>query len=284
MIIERNEKGKTTHFLKVPISKKSLRLVQNEYRTLKAIRKNKWQYWELPTICSRDQAILLSNVKPSHSKNAIELQSEHFDALSEWYLAKAKKERLSQLEAFHHIGQRLGLMHGLSFSDSTLDRRVVGNLVNGLDTIFHHLEMDRDVSISRAHGDFTPWNQFVANGKIHVYDWELSKEEMPLLYDTFHFIFQSTTLIQKGDSEAINTKIKELKNSAFIKQLKEQIDFDFDWHWKFYLLYTASYYLPIYLRQRDLFPQAHWLVNNWSNCLSEMASKEEKHYSMSMEQ
>jgi len=291
MIIEKNEKGVTTHFLKVPISKKSLRLVQNEYRTLKTIRQNKWKYWELPTICSRGQAILLSNVKPSHSKNAIELQNEHFDALTEWYLSLpsgsqtgAIKEKLSQLEAFHHIGQRLGLMHGLDFSDSTLDRRVVGNLVNGLDTIFHHLEMEKDISVARAHGDFTPWNQFVADGKIHVYDWELSKEEMPILYDAFHFIFQSTTLIQKGDSEAIYTKIKELKNSNFIKQLKEKVDFDFDWHWKFYLLYTASYYLPIYLRQRDLFPQAHWLVNNWSNCLSNIVAKEGKQVAMIIEQ
>ncbi len=39
-----------------------------------------------------------------------------------------------------------------------------------------------------THGDFTPWNTFVAHGKLYVFDWEYADNKSSTGYDAIHFL------------------------------------------------------------------------------------------------
>jgi hypothetical protein len=47
----------------------------------------------------------------------------------------------------------------------------------------------------RTHGDFTPWNIKVNNGKLFVYDWEDSLSDGLALTDIFHFLYRQASLV-----------------------------------------------------------------------------------------
>lgn len=44
------------------------------------------------------------------------------------------------------------------------------------------------LSLSRTHGDFTPWNCVIRNELLYVYDWEYSTPGLPYGYDYIHFM------------------------------------------------------------------------------------------------
>ena len=46
------------------------------------------------------------------------------------------------------------------------------------------------------HGDFTPWNSFVSNGQLFVFDWEYALRNCPPSLDTFHW-FTQTCIFEK---------------------------------------------------------------------------------------
>lgn len=39
-----------------------------------------------------------------------------------------------------------------------------------------------------THGDFTPWNTFLVNGKLYVFDWEYAETDYPASNDLIHFL------------------------------------------------------------------------------------------------
>lgn len=39
-----------------------------------------------------------------------------------------------------------------------------------------------------SHGDFTPWNTFMANGRLYVFDWEYAEQARPAGNDIIHFV------------------------------------------------------------------------------------------------
>lgn len=45
-----------------------------------------------------------------------------------------------------------------------------------------------------SHGDFTPWNTFMANGRLYVFDWEYAEQARPLSNDIIHFILNEPRL------------------------------------------------------------------------------------------
>lgn len=58
----------------------------------------------------------------------------------------------------------------------------------------------KEVDFSAYHGDFTPWNMFVENGRLFVFDWEYARLTYPPMLDRYHFFTQ--TLIFERHWEA----------------------------------------------------------------------------------
>jgi len=62
---------------------------------------------------------------------------------------------------------------------------------------------DKKVPLHLAHGDFTPWNAMLVNGRLYLYDWEYAKEWAPAGYDLFHFLVQISWLLEKKKPKEI---------------------------------------------------------------------------------
>ncbi len=52
------------------------------------------------------------------------------------------------------------------------------------------------VNFSAYHADFTPWNMFVENGRLFVFDWEYACTTYPPMLDHYHF-FTQTAIFEK---------------------------------------------------------------------------------------
>jgi aminoglycoside phosphotransferase (APT) family kinase protein len=75
------------------------------------------------------------------------------------------------------------------------DSRLPAGLIRKVEQLIQSIDESKVVTTGLVHGDFTPWNLFIKNGELRIYDWELSDAGCPLGYDAFHFIFQQAILI-----------------------------------------------------------------------------------------
>lgn len=48
--------------------------------------------------------------------------------------------------------------------------------------------------IAMSHGDFTPWNTFIVNERLYVFDWEYAEESAPISNDIIHFTLNESKL------------------------------------------------------------------------------------------
>jgi phosphotransferase family enzyme len=54
-----------------------------------------------------------------------------------------------------------------------------------------------DVRCGMTHGDFTPWNTCICDGRLFVFDWELAETKAPHHWDIFHFQLQVANLLKR---------------------------------------------------------------------------------------
>ena len=109
------------------------------------------------------------------------------------------------------------------------------NLIDENDKIWTHW----------AHGDFTPWNMYLNDNKIALYDWEMHRESAPAFYDLFHFHYQSGILMEHIDHEMIQNKIKETFKNSLLDKLVNDVEFDMQLHHRLYLLSVVSYFIQV---------------------------------------
>ena len=53
---------------------------------------------------------------------------------------------------------------------------------------FLEAQMELQLTVSFSHGDFTPWNTFITNGRLYVFDWEYAEQVCLPSNDIIHFI------------------------------------------------------------------------------------------------
>lgn len=93
---------------------------------------------------------------------------------------------------------------------------------------------NKKVYFSAYHGDFTPWNMFIQNGKLFVFDFEYTKLSYPPYLDWFHFFTQSSIFEKHWDANKIYEEFIAKKDI-----LKRHIDYP-AFSYKCYLLDIIS--------------------------------------------
>ncbi len=78
----------------------------------------------------------------------------------------------------------------------------------------------KTVEWSAYHGDFTPWNTFVDDGQLFVFDWEYAQRSCPPLLDKYHW-FTQTWIFEKhyGAEKILEEYHKKLANSNIFSYL-----------------------------------------------------------------
>lgn len=84
-----------------------------------------------------------------------------------------------------------------------------------LDQAIRSLEAQAELPFpaSLSHGDFTPWNTFMANGRLYVFDWEYAEPARPLSNDVIHFIMNQPHIRAQPASERIEAATAVLAQS-----------------------------------------------------------------------
>lgn len=68
-----------------------------------------------------------------------------------------------------------------------IDRTPIIHIIAQVLARYHY----QTVEFSAYHADFTPWNMFVENGKLFVFDWEYARLTYPPFLDHYHFFTQT---------------------------------------------------------------------------------------------
>jgi len=132
------------------------------------------------------------------------VQDIHFKALDELYKQHTKVKLLSETSAWDTVLDALDFFEEMPSLKNNISIEITG----------------------WSHGDFTPWNMYITQDKLYLYDWEMSQKDMPLLLDICHYVFQKNILIKRSSFAEIDQEFK-----AF--------------------------------QQGHLHEQAHWLMDTW---------------------
>lgn len=271
VLVELNTGGVSTHFAKIAISDLSSKLLATEISCVKKIQALQLKSMDVPSLIhsSDSRCAIYSNIKPENNVSTSELTGVHFFALSELYERTAHCQH-SDMNGFKQLILQMT-------SELVVDERIADSkhMINMLKELSDKLSTDI-VPFAITHFDFTPWNMYCDGKKLYVYDWELSQRKAPVLFDIFHYIFQKGILVDGSDLNTIKNKISQALNNESIKDLVCRYHVNIELCYEAYLLYTISYYLQLYGKQKTLHKQVSWLVSVWQKALEEvLVSKKE---------
>lgn len=260
---------KPTNFIKIAITSSSAKNIKNEISILMLLSSQKFYSFEHPQITKsvQDNTIVLSAIKPDKIIKISVLGSMHvkfFHELAEKYL---KIIKIGDLKIYKEIFEHIEFLKNGNFCDNGLDRNIVLNSISIIEHLVSKMDPDMSVSTSISHGDFTPWNMFAGENKLYVYDWELAQEDIPVLFDYFHYIYQTNILSGDNNIETIWRVLAESCSTRDMSELIKEFYIDINLVHALYLCHTVSYYLKLYTRQVPLHEQAHWLVKTWNLAL-----------------
>ena len=268
--------GKTvTHFIKIPISYRSQELIENETNMLKELSKYDFTTLSIPRVSDgRIKAFArLTNVKPATTISAERISDLHVRALTEMYSCNHERKAIIECAAWNTVSNNMDWMqreHGLS---NGLDELKTRRIIHLLRKLSNSLNIDEAIPVSVSHGDFTPWNMYCDVHRLYVYDWELSSNGIPMLFDLFHFIFQSQVMVHHQSYQNIRQIINETVKKHNVQRLVNKYRIDTDLHYRLYLLFTVSYYMRLYIEESELLTQSHWMVDAWMDALEDVNSK-----------
>ena len=272
-IIALCKNGNASHFLKIPLTSKAEKLVDNEYSFLRQFDTMTFKNVVVPSVTKFNNGISLSSIQTKNKHKKSTLNRQHLSALYELYNRSAEESSIHKLPIWDSINYNIKRSkaivpsNDLSFQQHT-------RLCNLLSTVEAKTPSHQLISIGIGHGDFTPWNMYVTNDKLHLYDWEMASHKCPLLFDAFHYVFQTSILIDKVDFQQIKKRLLSLEQMPTCQAIVQEFKIDFNLTYQLYLLYTVSYYLHLYSQQQRLHEQAHWLIDSWTAALEDLVENE----------
>ena len=273
-IIELNQNNSTKYFVKVALTEQSKDLINNEKTILNKLNKYPYQSLTIPKIIESDKDyITIDNIAPKNQTQSSTLNEIHLNALDEIYSKTIDTKSIQDSTYFEVIKENIAVLSNRSLNKN-FNKNKIENLIKNMKTILESLNTEKEISFAYGHNDFTPWNMFVENNHLYLFDWELAKNDIVLLYDFFHFIFQSQILISKSDYKSIYEVIVTLiKNNSRLKDIVQKYNIDINENYKLYLLYTVSYYLDKYNNQEKLHDQVFWLIDVSFDAFNDLVDK-----------
>ncbi len=260
--------GAQTQFFKLPMTASAVELVEREHRNLLALQAFGFEKIGFPTGQRWGNGLLQTDVKPVHSSNSAHLLPLHLAAIQEMCEKSLVVGPLCELPMWDEVGSYLSDLPRQPIQNGFPPRQV-NRVIAKLKELYASFDPSQAVPSSFAHGDFTPWNCYIGQHKLHVYDWEMAGRK-PLLFDALHFAFQAGVLIHRKPYKAILADLSNLEKTREVQEVLAGQPSNFQELYRLYLLWQISYYLLKYLRQNPLHVQALWQLEAWDEALSQV--------------
>ncbi len=269
VVMEIHNQQSTVAFVKIPMTSMSEELVKKETEMLIELNKYDFTTLSLPKVSKKiDGHARMSNVKPGITISADKITSIHIKALAELYAISHERKAIYDSTAWETISANMEwLKRDLLFTNG-LDSKSTTALIKLLRKLYNTLSVGESISLSVSHGDFTPWNMYCDEQRLFVYDWEMSKNGIPMFFDLFHFTYQSTILQQRKDYLSVKNSINHWQEKPLVQRMVQKYKINISLHEKLYLLFTVSYYLRQYLNEKELLNQSRWMIKAWTEAIS----------------
>lgn len=278
-IVEINKNNQTIAFVKIPLTESSKILILNEIKQLNLIRRYDFKKIIVPELLGNVESnvIELSNIKPLKCNQNYKLTDLHVEVLQELYSHTNVAINWNELSQLEQANDTLCSLSSSKEFNLEIGGVVVKRLLHNIRVLSNNLLHEGgSVVTGISHGDFTPWNMYIAKDQIHLLDWELSENETPLLFDLIHFTFQSTILIEKKGYKDVVNILKALLRKDSVQSLILQYNIDFNKTYTFYLIKIITYYIQKYSEQNNLHIQVTWLLKVWDEAVSDLPKNNNK--------
>lgn len=91
-----------------------------------------------------------------------------------------------------------------------------------------------------SHGDLAPWNAYIRDGKLFLYDWEYARQDAPPGWDLFHFIYQTNGYLKNSNPNELYEAIVCDDYKSMSKQYWEKLGIGEDARNILFLLYIIE--------------------------------------------
>ncbi len=240
-------------FYKIALTPHAKHLINFESGILKTIS-GRSNSFKTPNVLEINHSVIQLEDVSSNGQRAGEITQRHLDALIEMQKLYEREITLEKWELFENLKNDLNTLE---------DSRIPFNLKRKIRLLIDTMDQNTKIKLSFAHGDFTPWNCYVFNDHIAVYDWELAAFDKPKGFDLFHYVFQKGILTDHKPFKSIYKDVKQYAMPYF-EGNQEELHNCLQW----YLLVNTMYYLRLYAQQKEWHVQINWLLQTWSEAFN----------------
>ncbi len=262
VIVDLLDKEYGHSILKLPVYEEGKDFLDRECSGMRTFEAINFSKVKVPVILEEKNNHVKFSFIGCKGKASSSLKNGHFNYLKELYEYGIKAGALNSFNWFEIPFEGLKLKKEIP--------PVLSKLNETISKVKSSLNRDQIIYASNAHGDFTPWNMKCCEDELYLYDFELSGDFYPLLYDAFHFIYQQTVMVENGNEENINQKLQRLEQQLNVFVWYRELQIDFDLYHMLYLLSVSSVYFTIYLNQEKLHRQANTIINVWVKQLNNL--------------
>lgn len=262
VLVEVNTKNDATHFFKIPVTPVSGCSVANEKRFLQIMQDRSFPSISTPQVVNSrfGDVLITKGVATQGTTRSSTFTELHYTAIQEMTMATKQFSRLRDSQFWKGVQDNLSkLTKQNTFSE-------VVELAHQLGVELHKTE---GIYTSLSHGDFTPWNMYVAPKKLEVYDWEMAASQMPLLFDLFHFHFQTGVLVDHISFAEIKANIRKACAHPKMQSLLLVYGVDVALYLQLYVLKSAAKYVVEFQNQPALNTQNEWLLDALKEALED---------------
>lgn len=131
----------------------------------------------------------------------------------------------------------------------------------------------KDLVLGFSQGDFAPWNMFIGDSGLFVFDWEISTHRVPM-WDLYNFVLHSEVLIFSKKHKDILSLIfdKDSIYAALISQYQKCFDKSMYFNKKVFLVITLYQIMIYYIEYTILQNEFSFQMKSTDNDLLETAS------------
>lgn len=141
--------------------------------------------------------VLVQSTKKRHLSSApLVPEAMHSDFLGRLFKETRVDLRFREAPVYMEVMDR---MHGL---EGYADNRLLRDLAEAFEWSSGVID-EAEIPLGFAHRDFTPWNTFLVEGRLYVFDWEFGRTKWIPLSDAFHFVLQKGILVDHAAEDSL---------------------------------------------------------------------------------
>ena len=258
LVIVASDFHTTCSFTKIAYGANATELIQNEKKAIAKLANYNLLNTTIPQLMSYSEHHIQVQDISSAGKRSSKLADSHINSLLE-LAQKTKNTAMLRLTSIYKEA-----IDNYREIHVDIDKRLPNAMNRKIQWLISSIDDQSTIETVTAHGDFTPWNCFVTQNQLSLYDLELVQENIPLGYDAFHFVIQNGILVKRASWKSISQEIMDVICPALFNGDKEKTRE----YLKLYLLINTTYYLRVYSNQNEWHTQVDWLLQTWNEAIS----------------